>query len=165
MPEKNGQELAALPPSSAPPPAALNPFADVFGSGPDGVVSSFKLNSTEGRYLAQKCAEVPDESLRELVNGKIAIEHIYAHRIDLPHPETGELVPCLRTCLITTEGRVHACVSDGVRQSVGRLIAGHGLPPWKPALVVTVKQKPTKNGRVRMFLWDESASEPKGGKK
>ena len=165
MSKENGSELAEIPPQQLRVQSTGDAFSEAFGRGPAGELASFKLDSPEGRYLSQKCAEAPDEGLSNMVGQTILVRHVYAHRIELPHPESGELVPCLRVCLITPENAVHACVSDGVRLSVGRLIGGHKMPPWEPPLKVTVRQQRTKNKHIRMFLWDESAVEPTKGKK
>jgi hypothetical protein len=146
---------------AAPPAATL---ANFFGDDGRSTVMSFDPRSAEGRQLLQKCEEEPDRPLKELTNLKLRLKHVYAKAIELARPETGELVPATRICLVTTDGKVHACVSEGVRQSIGRLIRGHGIPPWPAGVPVTVTLKTLDSKRQWLTLLEDFDAPVRGGK-
>jgi hypothetical protein len=150
-----GSAVAAIPP--APPLLAL------LGTNDRLPVCSFDLKSVAGRQLLQKCEEEPDTPVREMANMQLRLQHVYAKVIDYTNQESDEVYPLLRICLITTEGKVHACCADGVRESLLRLMAGHGLPPWKDGIPVEIRLKATKKGFNRLTLL-EVFDAPKGGK-
>ena len=102
QPPTNGQPSTDLAPAHA-----ANPLADFFGGIDRAEVTSFNTATAEGRQLLQKCEEEPDKPLKELVNLKLRLKHVYAKRIELVRPETGELVPATRICLITNDGKTY----------------------------------------------------------
>lgn len=155
MSEENRAVLPAGAVAAAAAFDAVAPFAELFGRGTAGELSSFDTRSVEGRQLLQKCEEAPDQSLRTAVNKSIRVRHVYAQRIELVNEQTAEAVPATRICVIATDGRVYACVSEGVRQSVWRLIRGHGLPPWKDGIPVTVTLKELGNKRQWLTLLED----------
>lgn len=155
--DKTRELVPATPPEKPPtaPPVALATF---FGDDGRSTVMSFDARTAEGRQLLQKCEEEPDKPLKEMSNLKLKIKHVYARTIELERPETGEMVPATRICLVTTDGKVHACVSEGVRQSVGRLIRGHGIPPWSNGVPVTVTLKTLDSKRQWLVLLEDFES-------
>jgi hypothetical protein len=158
---------SALVPSEPPKPpddVAVAGFGDVFGRPDRPIVCSFNLKTPQGRELLQKCEEASDESLRELVNSELVIEHVYGKVFDYVNPTTQEVYPLLRIVVVTTDGQAHGCCADGVRESIWRLMAGHGPPPWKGGIHVVAKLKPTKKGFNRLTLLEVFAK-PKGGAK
>jgi hypothetical protein len=133
----------------------------VFATDDRVAVTSFDPRTPEGRQLLQKCEENTDDKVRSLINEELVIRDVYAKVIDYQRPDSDEVIPLLRVCLITTDGKVYGTVADGVRESVLRLMTGHGLPPWKAGVRVKVRQKPTRNERVRLWL-EEQFDSPKG---
>src|SRR4051794_26088264 len=127
------------------------------------MVCSFDLTTPAGRQLRQKCEEEPDRQARELVNMELLLQHVYAKVVDYTNPETGETYPLLRICLVTADGKVHPCASEGVREGLWRLMEGHGFPPWKTPIRVVLALKALKSGHQRLALL-EVFQPPKGGK-
>lgn len=123
---------------------------------------SFDLRTVAGRELLQKCEEEPDKPVRELANMEFKLAHLYARVFDYTNKETGETYPLLRICLVTSDGQVHACCSDGIRESLVRLIAGHGMPPWKEPIPVRIALKALADKKQRLTLL-EVFPKPKGG--
>lgn len=154
-PATNGQALAELPKASA--------LVGVLLKAGNPVVCSFDLKSPAGRELLQKCEEEPDQPVRELANLEFRVQHVYARVVDYTNPETQEVYPILRICLVTTDGKVHPCASDGIRDSLLRLILGHGEPPWKDGIPVRIALKALKDKKQRLTLL-EVFPKPKGAK-
>lgn len=163
MSEGNTREVVPVTPTAPASDSPLALFGAVFGRDQGGELASFDTRTVEGRQLLQKCEEEPDKKVKEMANLKLKLRHVYAQRIELTRPETGESVPALRICLITTDGQVHPCVSEGVRQSIWRLIRGHGLPPWKAGIPVTVSLKTLGPQRQWLTLLEDFDT-PKGGR-
>lgn len=127
-------------------------FEGVLGRADRPMVCSFNLKTPEGRDLLQRCEEAPDAQIRSIVGEVFEIRHVYAKVVDKVDEQTGEAFPILRICLINPQGLIVACASDGIRESIVRLMRGHGLPPWKDAIRVTFKQRATRGPRVRLYL-------------
>lgn len=163
MADENNGEVVPVPPTPPNKPEAVNPFRDVLSKPDRPMVCSFDLSTVEGRQLRQKCEEEPDKQARELVNLELKLQHVYAKVVDFTNQETGETYPLLRICLVTDEGKVHPCASEGVREGLWRLMEGHGFPPWKRPIKVVLQLKPLKNGHQRLALL-EVFDKPKGAK-
>lgn len=164
--EMKNDQVAELPPApQAVAPNSPEAMRQLFGEGKADRFITFDPKTPEGIALLDKCEETADEPLRTLSNLELRLQHVYAHLVDIVNKETGEVVPRLRTCLITTEGKVHACVSDGIRDAVLRLALQHGLPPWPKGIPVKVLLRPTKTERIRMTLVNVVEPAKKGGAK
>lgn len=159
----NGNGVPSAKPDQA--VATVATFAHVLGFEDRPSIASWDLTTPEGRELLQRCEETPDEKLRELVNQEILVQHVYAKIVDYTNEATSEVYPITRICLITPEGKVHACAADGVRDSINRLSQGRGYPPWKVPVRVKVAQKITKKERVRLVLLEVFPPKAKGGAK
>lgn len=164
MADEPNRNLVPVVPDARNLPNDVASYVALFSSEGKRTVASFDVKTPAGRELLQKCEEASDASVRSLIGKELVIQHVYAKEIDYERPETHEVVPLLRTCLITTDGQVHGTTADGIRESVLRLVAGHGLPPWKDGVKVEVAQKDTKRGRVRLVLL-EVFPKPAGGRR
>lgn len=157
-PATNGQTGGELVPVPAVPALAL-----AFSNQSGRTVCSFDMSKPAGRELMQKCEEEPDGTLVSMIGKRLLIEHIYAKPIELESPETHELIPVLRICVVTPDRKVYTCCSEGVRQSIGRLMDGRKLPPWSPPVPVDVTLRQTSKGRNWLTLL-EDFSAPAAGK-
>lgn len=72
----------------------------------------------------------PEYVLKEHVNEVLEVVDVAAYPVELVAEETGEIVNCLRTILITKDGGTYAAVSEGVTNSLGRLFSIIGQPSW-----------------------------------
>src|SRR5205823_1727073 len=80
-PAPNAGQVANLPPERA---ALVALFAQ-----PDRPIAmSFDPTTPEGGRLLEKCEETPDDSLRELANMQLKLQHIYAKVFDYVNPQT-----------------------------------------------------------------------------
>lgn len=144
------------------PPAAnsAQALAALFGGEALARFCSFDPKTPAGIMLLDKCEESPDQRLREITNVKLALVHVYGHLVDVIHEETGTVQSRLRTCLIDKSGQVYACVSEGIRKSVVRLVTQHGLPPWPAGVPVIVKVRVLANGHNWLYLTNDPEAQP-----
>lgn len=142
----NPAALALVPTNSA------NSAAALFMA--SGTVAYCSLDPKDKRYeeALYKFDEEADAQLSEAVNLQLLVEHVYAKPISLIDPNTGDTRNALRTCVMEPDGTVYSCAADGVRDSIARLIAIHGLPPWTGGVKVKVKMRKLKNGKQRLLL-------------
>lgn len=144
-------ETKALAPINPAPPAEMPAGLQLFGQLGETYCS---LPRTDPRYAAvyYKMAEQSDGPIIEQLGKPIRVEHVYARPVTLVREETGEEVPCIRICLMTPEGEVYSCTSEGVRKSIFVLMEIHGLPPWKDGIAVTPTLKRLAGGRQWLQL-------------
>lgn len=111
--------------------------------------TTIDTSTPEGKALAFKCmsaADTPNEQLRSNV---FEVQNIFIHEVNLEDENTGEKMKMPRTVLVNPKGETTAFVSQGVLTSLENLAMLFGMPPWKPALKVRVKETRTrKNFRV-----------------
>ena len=126
---------------------------------------SFDMRTPAGLLLLDKCEEAPDRKLSEMANLEFALTGFYLHYITLEGKGPGEVIEAVRSCLITDDGQVFAAVSEGVRKSIARLVAQHGLPPWKTPVPVKVVLKRLDNGHNWLTILNNPPPlKPKGAK-
>lgn len=83
----------------------------------------------------------------EHIGKSFDVEHVIAHRVELVDEETGEVIEADRVILVAPDGAMVAGVSVGLKRGVQLLMSFFGLPPWKPALRVELRQVNTRKGR------------------
>jgi hypothetical protein len=162
--EEKTSALAPLANGDQPPTTAPPALVAAFMPDDNRAVCSFDLKTPHGRMLLQKCEEAPDEPVRELVNRRIDLVHVYAKPVEKVDEQTSEVVHFLRICLVDANDQVHACASGGIRDGIARILAGRGVPPWKPPVPVEIKLKVLKDSKQRLYLL-EVFDAKKGGAK
>jgi len=122
----------------------------------DTAALNFRLFSSFPKSDAHKVFELiqtADGQVADLIGKEIAVEHIVAHSVEIVDEETGEVDEADRIVLVTPEGESYSCVSNGIRRSLTMLMALTGkMPPWKPALLLTIRQINTRRGRRTYIL-------------
>lgn len=94
----------------------------------------------------------PQHNLAELINSEIAIVDVIVHDVELVDDETGELVQTKRVILIDVKGETYVAVSQGIVNSIYKLMAIIGQPSWKDEpVIVKVKQVKTRNGNNKVL--------------
>ena len=124
----------------------------IFG-GPDRQYCSLDRKDRESVGIMLKCINSADKRVSGCINEQLEVNHLFAHVVELPDDETGEVSECTRVVMISPEGVTYEAVSRGIARSIGALIAWYGEPPWKPALKVIVRQRELTGGH-RMFYLD-----------
>ena len=137
------------------PPNSGAMLRQVFGAAESDVFCSFDPTTPVGMVMMDRCAEAPDAKVKDLVNLQVLLVHVYGHHVDLVDEKDGSVRTALRTCLVDKEGKVYSCVSEGVRNSILRLSAQHGLPPWRNGIRVKVQLKSLGNNRQWLTILND----------
>lgn len=116
------------------------------------VVCSFDLTTPNGRELQQRCEIDETEKLRDWIGMPFRIEHVYATHIDKAGKVEGEVNTIRKICIVNTDGHIFHCFSAGIAQSILRLIAGHGMPPWKGGLDCVIRSQRIDENRTKYHL-------------
>ena len=88
-----------------------------------------------------------EEQLIQHINEELAIVDVVAHEVVLPDMQTGEAVRCLRTVLISADGKGYQAVSEGVTSALSKIFSIVGLPSWADEpVIIKPKQITTKKG-------------------
>ena len=120
---------------------------EVFNNPAANFFSSIPMNSSrEEKVKLFNAINSSENALIDYRGQKLNITDMVAHPIKLPDMQTGEIKDLLRIVLIDTEANAYSCVSDGVANSLEKIIAIFGQAPWKPALTMTPKEIKTKAG-------------------
>lgn len=90
----------------------------------------------------------PEFRLADYINKKIKVTDFLIEITEIANEETGELSQVPRVVLIAEDGKSYQATSYGIANSVRNLVQAVGAAPWKPALEVEVKQRPTKRGSM-----------------
>lgn len=92
-----------------------------------------------------------DGKLSDHIGEVLEVEDVVAHPVMLVDEETGELIPCLRTVLVTTDGKTYAAVSQGITNSLNKIFGIVGMPSWKVDPVkMKIRQVKTRNGNNKV---------------
>ena len=105
------------------------------------------VTTDEGAALVTHCLGKADHATNEVLNQPFELQALLLHRVELKDQETGELVPLIRTVLVRPDGTTLAACSVGLYMGARVICALKGKGPWSPALLVAVKQQPTRLGR------------------
>lgn len=95
-----------------------------------------------------------DESLGDHIGETISVVDVVAHPVQLTNEETGEIVECLRTVLITKEGKSYVAVSQGITSALSKIFSIVGMPTggaWHDEPVkMKIRQVKTRNGNNKV---------------
>lgn len=95
-----------------------------------------------------------DEQLADHIGEVLEVVNVVAHPIELPDEVTGEVIRCLRTVLITKDGKSYVAVSQGIASAISRIFSIIGMPDggaWeKEPVKMKIKQVKTRNGNNKV---------------
>lgn len=90
----------------------------------------------------------PEFRVSDFINKDIAVSDVLIEVSEIMNEDTGAIDTVPRVVLIDDAGKAYQSVSVGMFNCVKNAIKVFGEPTWEPALVFTIKQKPTKNGSM-----------------
>jgi len=114
---------------------------------------SFNVKDPAQYALYQLATDGDSLSADDVINNELEIVHVYFCEAQWTNKETGEITDGIRTVLVDRHGDAVSFGSAGVVQSLKRIGAARGVPPWDPPVKMRVKQKPLENGK--RWLWLE----------
>lgn len=93
----------------------------------------------------------PDKRISDVIGEVIYIKDVLAHSIEVVSEETGEIIQALRTVIIDDKGVSYEAVSQGVTNSLSRIMDIFGQPnTWEKPIPVKPVQKSTRNGNNKV---------------
>ena len=119
-------------------------FEDTLKQRQRNTFTTIDISTIEGKKQAFRCMSACDTPNEELRQNVFEVENIFIHEVSLADENTGERVKMARTVLVSPQGKTTAFVSQGVLTSLQNLVMLFGMPPWKPALKVKVKEVITR---------------------
>ena len=90
----------------------------------------------------------PEFRVSDFINKDIAVSDVLIEVSEIMNEDTGAIDTVPRVVLIDDAGKAYQSVSVGMFNCVKNAIKVFGEPTWEPALVFTIRQKPTKNGSM-----------------
>jgi hypothetical protein len=115
-------------------------------------VTSIDVSSASGRRALFDCVEGDSEDSGQWINQEIAIEHVFFHVVQLDNDETGETRNCIRTVLITPDGKRIKFVSVGIVKALQLAAYAFGPLPWSPPRVFVLHNLQGKGKHKRLTL-------------
>lgn len=116
---------------------------------------SVVADSRAGKIRLANAINNANEKLIDHINEEIKVTDVIAYPVDLVDEETGELFTTLRIVLIDINNNAFACVSQGITNSLKRIFAIVGMPPWTGKEVLTViprlQKTRTKDNKVMIL--------------
>lgn len=126
-----------------------------------GVYCSVNLSDADAKKKVFNALNKVDKNLKEEVNCPVTVRDFYIEPAELPQTDnngnpvvdeaTGEVVTTIapRIILFDADGISHGCCSQGVYNSLVRLVAMFGTPDkWDEPITVTPQLLSTKKGQV-----------------
>ena len=112
-----------------------------------GMYTSLKGDTTEDKMKLLAAMGQADVKGEELEKEPLSVADVMLHPVTITDEKTGASVDCVRTVLISPDGRTAAFVSDGIVSSLGNVIQVFGEPTWTKPLLMQVVQVNTRKGR------------------
>ena len=102
----------------------------------------------EQKRILFKAMNEPDFNISDCINQTIKIKNIFCETVEIEDNETGELVQLPHTVIFDDEGHSYSAISNGIFNSIRKLIAVFGEPEYDEPIDVIVKQKKVKKGNM-----------------
>lgn len=127
---------------------AIGQEVGIFAQTLNSVYCSLVPKTEEERQLRYHASTASDGKLMQRANIPMRIRHVYAERVQKTDDKTGEVIPLIRVAVITDEGKVYDCTSNGIRKCIAKMIESWGMPPWGPegipCMVTITQPKPDR---------------------
>lgn len=122
-----------------------------FGRGGGRIATSLNLESDAGKVAFTRCFGESDGHLAEMVGQPICVCDYLIHDYVKLDVTTGEIKELFRFCVITKDGDVYECGSEGLLRSFKMLTFAYGVPPWPAGKTLVVKSKRLQVGHCYWF--------------
>lgn len=131
----------------------INPaFALVFGDQESSDVHNFDGDDLRQWQLSALCKGGDVIKVDEILGQPIEVKYVYCHKVQVTGRTPGEIDDAVRTCLITPDNKVYACVSNGVASDACTMLKRFKLKPFDPPIKLAVKAVATRGGRKTWTL-------------
>lgn len=144
-------DVAEVKPSEKVDTRSLMALADVLGGSKTPFYTSLNPAVDGEAALLFAVSEEAHHKIADFMDKDVWIQHVYLCRASKGANEDGEVDEFPRTVLIDEKGKSYEAYSDGIAESVRKMIGVFGLPPWKPAQQIVFRKKRTGLGRTRFY--------------
>ncbi|QHJ76258.1 MAG: hypothetical protein [Caudoviricetes sp.] len=121
---------------------------DIIPMGGNGSFTATFDTTTEEGKLRVFGALQTSERVEDHLNEPFDLKDVVFQRIEITDTATGELVPAVRTILVSDDGTGYAAVSNQLVSSLRTMIGIFGQPSeWKSPIKVQVMQKRSRANR------------------
>ena len=133
------------------PVSTLSPAELMTGGNTEMYCSIKNDGSMKSKAKVYNMINNPDKRISDVIGEVIKIKDILAHNIEVINEETGEMINALRTVIIDENGTSYEAVSQGVTNSLARIMEIFGQPEtWDEPIPVKPVQKSTRNGNNKV---------------
>lgn len=115
--------------------------------------TSYDQASPHGKMAIYRASLQADYSAEDLLAAQFAVEHLVIKTQDFVSDETGEVKTDFRVTLVSPDGDRATVTGGQVVRCLRDLVRLWGPPPWRPPLVVQLKEVKSHKGR-RYYLLD-----------
>lgn len=103
--------------------------------------SSFVPANNKEKVQFFNAVNSPDKRVKEMVNTKINLKHVYCETVEFIDQSTGETSPGVRMVLIDEKGVSYQAASKGVFSSLKKLFQIFGTPDtWEAPIPIEIKE-------------------------
>lgn len=127
---------------------------------------SFKPEDNAARAMLYNGMNNPDHRIADEIGAIILARDVYAEKVNVVKPETGEIEEATRVVIFDEKNESHVAVSIGIYNALAKLFLVFGRPTWTEPVPLRVKQIPT-SGTKKMLTLEvvKQATNPPAGKK
>lgn len=131
----------------------MTPAQLMSGGGTEMYCSVINDGSMQNKAKVYNMINNPDKRISDVIGEVIQMKDILAHNIDVISEETGEIMKALRVVIIDADGISYEAVSQGVSNSLQRIMDIFGQPnTWEAPIPVKAVQKSTRNGNNKVTI-------------
>lgn len=112
------------------------------------VYTSLPKDTEAGRRTIARAVTADEKILWDAAPCAIDVVDVVILEVEMPDPETGELLQKTRTVCICADGLVWSTNSTSVLSRIQRLAGILGEPPWNPAQRVEFFRQKTRGGNT-----------------
>lgn len=127
-------------------------LASIIGGSSTPFFTSIDARTPEGKILLFKVSEETDHKIDEVLDTVIDLRDVYVSQATKNDGRTGEVMSLTRCVLIDKGGVSYSTFSDGIAESVKKLIGIYGMPPWIMPLSVRLAKRKTGSGFTMFYL-------------
>lgn len=103
--------------------------------------SSWNPESMEEKKQLFNASNNPIHRIKDEINMRFKIKHIYCEVVDCVNRDTGEVNKAPRIVLIDENGEGHTCCSLGIFSAIKKLLSSLGEPTtWPEPVEIEIKQ-------------------------
>ena len=113
---------------------------------------SLKGATREEKMAMYNAVNSPDYKLSDFTGKVIEIKDVVIEQVQLTEESSGEVKNQARVVLIDVKGKSYQCVSNGIYNSIKKIIAIFGEPTWDEPVNVEVQNLSTAKGRKTLTL-------------